>query len=391
MSASLESRLKAECLRSGFDAVGIASAVAPGTYPSYREWLARGDAASMHYLERQADARAHPVAVLEGVRSVIMGAFVYGSGSTGVGTAPTSSPPTVRGKIGRYAQGADYHNILWRRLESIGEWLQSERPGARTRAVADTAPLLERDFARLSGLGWFGKNTMLIHKKLGSFTVLGALLTDLDLVPDEPFAADCGTCTRCLDACPTGALPEPYRLDSNRCISYWTIEHRGPIPEPWAGKLHGWVFGCDICQEVCPWNRKAQEASDAELRPRQDFVDPDLLGWLERPEDELRALIRGTALRRAKPAGLRRNAALILGENASPEAEARLIDLLEHDPDAGVRAAAAWSLAKLGTETGCQALEFARNDPDPAVRQAVHRAFDSLARHVKTDGANSSS
>src|SRR5262249_47005503 len=155
-------------------------------------------------------------------------------------------------------------------------WLQTERPGTTGRAVSDTAPLLERDFARLAGIGWIGKNTMLIDRSLGSYTVLGALVTDAELQPDLPFEADhCGTCTRCLDACPTNAFAGPYELDARRCISYWNIEHRGPIDDAFADQLHNWVFGCDICQEVCPWNRKAPDGREPELVPSSDRVNPD--------------------------------------------------------------------------------------------------------------------
>ncbi len=176
--------------------------------------------------------------------------------------------------------------------------------------MADTAPLLERDFARLAGLGWIGKNTMLIDRRLGSFTVLGALLVDVELRPDEPHhASHCGTCTRCLDACPTDAFDGPYRLDARKCISYWTIEHRGPIPDEFADRLDGWVFGCDVCQDVCPWNRKAPPGREPALEPRPEWTHPDLIELLARDPAELSRALKGTALSRAKRAGLLRNAA----------------------------------------------------------------------------------
>ena len=170
--------------------------------------------------------------------------------------------------MARYARGGDYHEVLWEKLGALLAWLQAERPGLRGRAVADTAPLLERDFARLAGLGWIGKNTMLIDRRIGSFTVLGSLLVDLELEYDAPHATHhCGTCTRCLDACPTGAFDGPNRLDAGKCLSYWTIEHRGPIPAEVAADLDGWAFGCDVCQDVCPWNRKAPPPAGAEPCP----------------------------------------------------------------------------------------------------------------------------
>ena len=268
--------------------------------------------------------------------------FVYG--------ALPPEPAETQGKVARYAQGGDYHPVLWRRLGDLLSWFQAERPGTIGRAVCDSAPLLERDFARLAGLGWIGKNTMLIDRRLGSFTVLGALLVDAELSLDAPFEADhCGTCTRCLDACPTDAFDGPYRLDARRCISYWTIEHRGPMPDEAAGSLDGWVFGCDICQDVCPWNRKAPAGLDPLLAPRDDWVNPDLIAWLERGPDEWSARLKDSALKRAKRTGLVRNAALVLGSRRAREALPALTRLLD-DPDPTIRWAASWALGRIEEE-----------------------------------------
>jgi len=335
----LTARLKREAARLGFDFAGVAPAVGPPGYPHLLNWLASGCDAGMSYLGDKAEARAHPRSVLPGVRSVIVAGFLYGSAS-----AP---PSPTQGRVSRYAQGADYHEVLWRRLGDLLAWLEAERPGVRGRAVADTAPLLERDFARLAGLGWIGKNTMLISPKLGSFTVLGALLVDIELAADPPFEADrCGTCTRCLDACPTDAFDGPHRLDARKCISYWTIEHRGPMPDEAAASLDGWAFGCDVCQDVCPWNRKAPPTTEPALLPSAGWVNPDLLDWLGRDAEDWPARLRGTALKRAKRAGLVRNAALILGTRGAIEAIPRLEGLLE-DPDPTVRWAAAWALDRI--------------------------------------------
>jgi epoxyqueuosine reductase len=370
-ASDLTDRLKAEGLRLGFDQIGVAPAVAPPGYPHYLEWLAKGRAAGMAYLERQAAARAHPEALMEGARSVVVGSFVYGARGT-AGGGPS------QGKVARYARGADYHQVLWRRLESLLAWLQVELPGTRGRAVADTAPLLERDFARLAGLGWIGKNTMLIHPRLGSYTVFGALLTDADLRPDQPFEANhCGTCTRCLDACPTDAFAGPYELDSRGCISYWTIEHKGPIPEPYTRALDGWVFGCDICQEVCPWNRKAPDGQEPALAPRPEWSQPDLIGWLLADDADLRKRLKGTALSRAKRSGLLRNAALILGERAERKAVPALVARLR-DADPVVRGAAAWALGRIATPQAAEALQRARGDADPDVRAVIERALAML-------------
>lgn len=369
----LTERLKLEAARLGFDRVGIAPAVTPLGYPHFLRWLEEGRAAGMGYLEAHEPARSHPSSILDGVRSVVMVSVVYGTGDRHRRAAEPE--PTV-GKVAQYAQRADYHRVLWDKLGALLEWLRGERPDARGRAVVDTAPLLERDYARLAGLGWIGKNTMLIDRRLGSFTFLGAMLTDVELAYDVPHAANhCGSCTRCLDACPTDAFVGPYQLDSRKCISYWTIEHRGAIPAPEADQLHGWVFGCDVCQDVCPWNRKAPPGRMAELDPRPEWADPDLVEWLLDGPDEWRARLRGSAASRAKRSGLLRNAALVLGSRRVLDAvdvlAARLDDLREEPV---VRASSAWALGQIGTENARDALSRHRDDPHDAVRTAVHRA-----------------
>jgi epoxyqueuosine reductase len=368
-SASLTHKLKAEAARLGFDAVGIAPAVTPPGYAHFQDWLRKGYQAEMSYLAQRERERSDPSSVLEGVRSVIVVALVYGDRS------PASQSETT-GKIARYAQGDDYHGVFWRRLEQLLDWLRAQCPDIRGRAVADTAPLLERDYARLAGLGWIAKNTMLINRRLGSFTLLGSLLVDIELEYDAPHERNhCGTCTRCLDACPTDAFAAPYQLDARKCISYWTIEHRGALPDEATDRLHGWAFGCDICQDVCPWNRKAPGGSTSELAPRDNRASANLLEWLTSEPDELRAQIKGTALARAKRTGLLRNAAHVLGERQSPLALPVLIERLLDEPDPIIRAACAWALGKYQSSDARTALELAQNDSDPTVRAAVGRAL----------------
>ncbi len=338
----LTARLKNEAIRLGFDRVGVAPAVVPPGYGRYLDWVAQGRAAGMAYMESRAEARGHPYHVLGGVRSVIVVAMVYGR------PEPRAPGPT-QGKIARYAQGADYHEILWRRLDDLLGWLKVECPGLTGRAVCDTAPLLERDFAQLASLGWIGKNTCLIDRRIGSFTVLGSVLVDREFTYDQPIPAGyCGTCTRCIDACPTGAITAPYQLDARRCLSYWTIEHKGPIPDEMAGQLGDWAFGCDICQDVCPWNRKAPPGTDAGLQPNPLWVNPDLIAWLERDPVEFRKQLKGTALARTKRSGLVRNAALILGQRGVVAAVPALIGRLA-DPEPVVQAASAWALEQIAT------------------------------------------
>ena len=299
----------------GFHHIGIVPAVAPAGHSNFLAWLDSGRDGGLGYLRQQAEPRRDPSSILEGVRSILMAAVVYGRGAAEAPLSPR------HGKVARYARGQDYHEVLWRRLDRLGEWLIALVPGSRFRSVADSAPLLEREFAQRAGLGWVGKNTMLLDKKLGSYFVLGALLTDLELEYDEPHAsAHCGTCTACLDACPTGAFDAPYVLDAGKCISTWTIEHRGPLPAEAEGRLNGWVFGCDICQEVCPWNRKAPVSDEPALIARDEWSAPDLISWFQMHPARFDRLLRGTALRRAKRAGLLRNAAEILAANGVVEA-----------------------------------------------------------------------
>jgi epoxyqueuosine reductase len=363
--------LKSVALGLGFDQVGIAPAVSPPGYPDLLRWLEAGHAASMSYMTTQPANRAHPESVLEGVRSVVVVSAVYGRNDPENATLlPT------QGKVARYARGVDYHRVLWDKLESLLASLHAQCPTARGRAVVDTAPLLERDFARLAGLGWIGKNTMLINRRLGSFTFLGALLVDVELAYDPPHDTNhCGRCTRCLEACPTGAFAQPYELDARRCISYWTIEQRGVIADENAAELNGWVFGCDICQDVCPWNRKAPPGRMAELDARPEWTDPDLLEWLSRDAAEWKSKLKGSAQARTKRAGLLRNAALVLGSRRLPAAATPLAARLD-DPneDVTVRASAAWALGQIDSSDAHAALARHRDDPEPLVHDAVRRA-----------------
>jgi epoxyqueuosine reductase len=338
--APLEDCIKQMARALGFDLVGIAPATEADGFGRLRDWLAQGYAGEMAYMHRQGEARRHPASILPDVRSVVMVGMNYGGEAHGL-------PRVGLGRIARYARGNDYHDVLRERLNRLLTLVQAEIPGCRGRGVVDTAPLLERDFARRAGLGWFGKNTMLLNRRQGSYFFLGALLLDLDLRPDPQHETNhCGTCTACLDACPTNAFPAPGVLDSRRCISYLTIELRSPVPEDLRTGLGDWLFGCDVCQEVCPWNRKAPAATEPAFAPRPDLeaVDPaELLGL---SEQEFRQRFRGTALTRGKRRGLLRNAALVLGNTGDERAVPALQRALGDDEPL-VREAATWALDRI--------------------------------------------
>jgi epoxyqueuosine reductase len=342
---SLETRLKQQAHALGFELAGIARATAADSFDQLRDWLARGFAGDMAYMNRHAEARRHPESVLRTVRSVLMVGMNYFEGA---GAPPSPAPATgLTGRVSRYACGADYHDVLRLRLRELLGWLQGEAPGCQGRGVVDTAPLLERDFARRAGLGWFGKNTMLLNKRLGSYFFLGALLLDLALAPDPPHdAAHCGTCTACLKACPTGAFVAPGLLDARRCVSYLTIELKEAVPEDLRSGLGDWVFGCDVCQEVCPWNRKAPPAQEPAFQARADLQALDLVAILGLSEDEFRQRFRGTALMRTRRRGLVRNAALALGNRADPAALPALHRALG-DSEPVIREAAQWAIERI--------------------------------------------
>jgi epoxyqueuosine reductase len=249
----------------------------------------------------------------------------------------------------------DYHDVLRGKLNALLAWLQQEVPECVGRGVVDSAPLLERDFARRAGLGWFGKNTMLIHKNFGSYLFLAALLVNIDLQPDPPFTANhCGTCTACLDACPTNAFVQSGVMDARRCISYLTIELRTSIDLELRAPMGDWFFGCDICQEVCPWNRKSPAGSEPAFHRHADWEALDLLELLAMSEETFRERFRGTPLKRAKRRGLLRNAAIVLGNTGTADALPALRNAAA-DPDDIIREAAVWAIEQIESRNGVDA------------------------------------
>lgn len=328
----------------GFDLVGIADAVTPGGFDHLNEWLRRGFAGEMNWIERRKDAYQDPGRVLERVRSIVMVGLNYST------SAPVSPEPG-QGRVSRYAwNDTDYHTVVRERLKPVAGALHQLVSGVRTRVVVDTAPLLERDFARLAGLGWFGKNTLLLNQTAGSWFFLGALLTDCELAPDRPELEDhCGNCTLCLEACPTDAFAEPRVLDARKCISYLTIELRDQdIPAALRPGIGDWVFGCDVCQDVCPWNHKAPQGA-ADFRPEPDRNPVDLVDLLRMTEDEFDRRFGATPLHRTGRDSLARNAAIALGNQRHRPAEPALRAALDHS-SAVVREAARWALQQLAAQ-----------------------------------------
>jgi epoxyqueuosine reductase len=296
--------LKAWALAEGFDLVGVAAAGAAETSPHLRRWLAAGRHGGMGYMAETEEQRSHPRHLLDGCRSVVMVALSYRS------SAPSSDDAGAgdgRVWVSRYAWGRDYHRVLKDRLLRLGRRLEEDHPGCGWRAVVDTAPLLEREWAARAGLGWIGKSTMLLNRRLGSELFLGALLTDVALEADPPATDHCGRCTACLDACPTGAFPSPHILDARRCIGYLTVEHRDEIPARLAPAMADMVAGCDRCNEVCPWTRRAPADLHPELAPAPHRYRP-LLADLEALDEEgWKRWRRGSPLGRIPFSQLRRS------------------------------------------------------------------------------------
>ena len=336
----------------GFELVGIAPVYDFDELSRFQEWIAAGHAAEMKYMEARNEAgdlkRSSLRSTLPWVRSVIVCAINYN-------TAPpysTAVDDPERGWIARYALGhEDYHDAVMNRLRAVEKRLRHAVPGSETPALqtccyVDTGPIVERVYAKYAGVGWIGKNTCILNQKMGSWLFLGVILTSLELEPDLPAADRCGTCTRCIEACPTDALIAPYQLDSNLCISYLTIEKRGAIPEDMREGLGRHVFGCDICQDVCPWNRKAPVTNALEFRARDELVNPALEWLAEMTDEEFREKFRGSAVRRTKRGGLRRNAVIAMGNSGDRRFEP-LLEKLRTDEDEVVADCADWAAKKI--------------------------------------------
>jgi len=353
-AAKIEDEIKKAALAAGFELAGIA---AVGDFPElarFPEWIAAGHAGEMKYLESRDERgqlrRASLQAAFPWARSVIVCAVNYNTAQP-YSTAVTNPG---RGWISRYAWGReDYHDSVLRRVREVEAKLKElcERDAPiETRSYVDTGPLVERVFARYAGVGWIGKNTCVINQTLGSWLFLAVIVTSIELSPDLPAPDRCGTCTRCIDACPTQALVAPYELDSNKCISYLTIEKRGSIFKEMRADMGHQVFGCDICQDVCPWNRKAPASEKPEFQPREGLVNPALAWLAEISEEEFRERFRGSPIKRAKRTGLRRNALIAIG-NSGDRSLLSVAERACHDSDPTVAETAHWAKEKLERET----------------------------------------
>ncbi len=367
----------------GFDLIGVAPVKPPPTYPYFLQWLEKGFHGAMAYMERGKEKRADPSLLLLDAKSVIVGAisyFVRSAGCDGRSDEQSTditqhtAPSTPHGLVAGYACGLDYHEVLRRKLEALLDYLRALLgEGVKGKAYVDTGPILERDAAVQAGLGWVGKNTCLINPKAGSYLFLGELLVNVEIAPDLSFNRNhCGKCNLCLVACPTGAIVAPYQLDSRFCISYLTIELRGSIPRELRPLIGTWVFGCDICQEVCPWNKKAKPTQEEAFKPRP-WSSPEIMELLSLTDNEFRERFRGSALKRAKRSGLVRNGCVAIGNLREVRALPLLIRLLKEDPDPVVREHAAWALGRMATPDALKALQEAlTTETDERVRQEVH-------------------
>jgi epoxyqueuosine reductase len=354
-NSDLAAFVKRVAADAGFDLSGIAPASDAPELKSFPAWIEAGHAGEMKYLEARDEQgslkRASLANVAPWARSVVVCAINFNTAQP----YSTQVQDADRGWISRYAWSReDYHDAVLRRLQQVEAALHTAVEGLEqelvTRSYVDTGPIVERVFAKYAGVGWLGKNTCLINQKKGSWLFLGVILTSLELATDLPAPDRCGTCTRCIEACPTDAILAPYKLDSNRCIAYLTIEKRGPIPEELRKGVGRHVFGCDICQDVCPWNRKAPATAAAEFQPRDGLVNP-ALDWLaEMSPEEFREKFRGSPIRRTKRNGLRRNAAIAMANSGRIEF-LPILDRLANDEDATLAETARWAIGKLQSST----------------------------------------
>ncbi len=364
---SLKSRIRREAERLGFDRVGVASAGPAPHFEAFARWIADGRHGDMAYLARRMPQRADPRAVFAQAESVLVVGMNYCAGGD-------SAPSGLQGRFGRYALGREYHAVVRCRLQALLGWLRTAEPSAEGRCFVDTGPVLEKAWGSRTAIGWMGKNTTLISRRLGSWMVLGVVLLNLPLEPDLPAEDGCGTCRRCIDACPTGALVAPYVLDARLCVSYLTIEHRGPIPRRLRPLIGNRIFGCDACQEACPYNRFENPDGKTWLAPAAAGGAADLIPLAGMTDGEFRRRFRNTPVLRATRDGFVRNVVTALGNSGRSEAVPALEKALE-DPSPLVRSTAAWALGRLSPQSVRRLLpETLGRERDPLVLEELRAA-----------------
>ncbi|MEM6456589.1 MAG: tRNA epoxyqueuosine(34) reductase QueG [Acidobacteriota bacterium] len=382
--------LKSWAVEAGFTRAGAARLEPSAHGAALRRWIARGDHAAMDWIARRLALREDPRRLLPSARSALVVALQYhpltprpaddGTPSDGLGSdrVPRND---LWPRVARYARGRDYHDVMGRRLKALARRIEATWPGVATRPYVDTGPVLERELAARAGIGVFGKNTMLLHRRWGSYFLLGELLLTLDLAPDAPMTDACGRCVRCLEACPTDALRAPYRLDSRRCISYWTIEHRGDLPSAIRPQLGDWVFGCDLCQEACPHNHRVEAGDDPALALPPERAALDLVALLRLSRDDYVTRLRKSPMKRAKREGLQRNAAVAMGNRGDARYVPALIATLD-DGAPVVRRHAAWALGQIATPAACAAMRRVR-----AALAVGDATADDVALRAEIDAA----
>lgn len=370
---ALKQDIQDEARRIGFTLMGVTTPEPPPHYADFENWLHAGRHARMGYLadERSRSRRADPRQILPDCKSILVLGTPYFS-------AVQTEVDSGLGQVAAYAWGNDYHEVLAERLQALVTFIETQvgHP-VPSRGYTDTGPLLERDLAQRAGLGWIGKNTCLIHPQLGSYFFLAEILLGIELEPDRPFIADrCGTCRRCIDACPTDCILPNRTLDAGRCISYLTIELKGQIPPQIRSSMGAWIFGCDVCQQVCPWNRFAPPEGDPAFAPRPEVAAPNLITELSLTAEEFGGKFRHSAVERAKRRGYLRNVAVALGNSDQPAAVNALEGALKGDPEPLIRGHAAWALGRIANEQCRGALNTAsRAEKDPQVLAEIQDAL----------------
>ena len=350
-AAELKVRLISFAREIGFDSCRIAACKAPPHAMEFREWLGESAHGEMNYMQRGEEKRCDPQKVLAGAKSIVVFALNYFQGNeSGIGFQPMDdwqdahATPAATGRIARYAWGDDYHEVIAEKLDKIDNFLREF--GGEQKCYVDTGPVLERDYAAQAGIGWHGKSTMLIDQRLGTWFFLAEILTTLELPADEPVPNHCGTCERCITACPTGAITAPHRVDARRCISYLTIELKGVIPLDLRPLIGDRIFGCDDCLDACPWNRFAQESREAAFSARRSTTEMSLREYLELSDAEFRALFRNSPIKRIKRRGFLRNVCVALG-NAGDISDIPALERAARDPEPLIAEHARWAIDRI--------------------------------------------